>query len=304
MVDHLPRLPGLGHRLHADRRRRGAAGRRDPGRARRGGPGRGVHRRARRGRARAARGRPARQRAQGAGRDVGAGDGLRQARPRLRRARRLAAVAGLVLPAGRPRRARHRPRAGRCCCRPTPTRGCGTTSRPRRSRCPSRSSGCWPGWRRTAPISRHRVPALEAETGLRRDAGRADAQAAGRRRRGRAGRGRLAAHGRAWTYDAEHYDGIVAVRRREADIMRAYTRGERCLMQLLQESLDDPTAEPCGRCSVCPGGLPPPLERRAVPRDGRARCRPAAARRDARRSSRARCGPVERSAAAGGSRPT
>jgi len=62
--------------------------------------------------------------------------------------------------------------------------------------------------------------------------------------------------GKPWEYDSEHYDGIVAVRRREADIMRAYTRGERCLMQLLQESLDDPTAEPCGRCSVCAGSLP------------------------------------------------
>jgi ATP-dependent DNA helicase RecQ len=67
------------------------------------------------------------------------------------------------------------------------------------------------------------------------------------------------ASGTPWAYDAEHYDGIVAVRRREADIMRAYTRGERCLMQLLQESLDDPTAEPCGRCSVCRGELPSDL---------------------------------------------
>jgi ATP-dependent DNA helicase RecQ len=65
--------------------------------------------------------------------------------------------------------------------------------------------------------------------------------------------------GKAWSYDAEHYDGVVAVRRREADIMRAYTRGERCLMQLLQESLDDPSAEPCGRCSVCRGGVPEDL---------------------------------------------
>jgi ATP-dependent DNA helicase RecQ len=64
------------------------------------------------------------------------------------------------------------------------------------------------------------------------------------------------ATGVSWAYDAAHYDGIVDVRRREADIMRAYTRGERCLMQLLQESLDDPTAEPCGRCSVCRGALP------------------------------------------------
>jgi ATP-dependent DNA helicase RecQ len=67
------------------------------------------------------------------------------------------------------------------------------------------------------------------------------------------------ATGTEWSYDAEHYEGVVAVRRREADIMRAYVRGERCLMELLQESLDDPAAEPCGRCSVCRGGLPQAL---------------------------------------------
>jgi len=66
--------------------------------------------------------------------------------------------------------------------------------------------------------------------------------------------------GAEWTYDAEHYDGVVAVRRREADIMRAYVRGERCLMELLQESLDDPAAEPCGRCSVCRERLPDGFE--------------------------------------------
>jgi ATP-dependent DNA helicase RecQ len=64
------------------------------------------------------------------------------------------------------------------------------------------------------------------------------------------------ATGKQWEYEAAHYEGVVAVRRREADIMRAYTRGERCLMELLQASLDDPHAEPCGRCSVCRGGLP------------------------------------------------
>jgi ATP-dependent DNA helicase RecQ len=47
--------------------------------------------------------------------------------------------------------------------------------------------------------------------------------------------------------------------------MRAYTRGDRCLMQLLQESLDDPSAEPCGRCSVCLGALPEPLVARPEP---------------------------------------
>lgn len=59
-----------------------------------------------------------------------------------------------------------------------------------------------------------------------------------------------------WTYDSAHYDGVIAVRQREADIMRDYVRGRRCLMQLLQESLDDPSASPCGRCSVCAGSLP------------------------------------------------
>ena len=61
--------------------------------------------------------------------------------------------------------------------------------------------------------------------------------------------------GRPWHYDAEHYDGVLAVRRREADIMRAYIRGEACLMKLLTEALDDPAAQDCGRCSVCLGRL-------------------------------------------------
>jgi ATP-dependent DNA helicase RecQ len=71
--------------------------------------------------------------------------------------------------------------------------------------------------------------------------------------------------GRPWEYDAAHYEGVVAVRRREAEIMRAYTRGERCLMELLQTSLDDPHAEPCGRCSVCRGDLPEALAGRPSP---------------------------------------
>jgi ATP-dependent DNA helicase RecQ len=64
------------------------------------------------------------------------------------------------------------------------------------------------------------------------------------------------ATGRPWHHDAEHYAGVVAVRRREADVMRRYTAGATCLMELLQEVLDDPHAERCGRCSVCRGGLP------------------------------------------------
>jgi ATP-dependent DNA helicase RecQ len=98
------------------------------------------------------------------------------------------------------------------------------------------------------------VVALEAETGLRRTKielmlkqlavdGAADRSTAG-----------WFATGMPWRYDAQHYEGVLAVRRREADIMRSYVRGERCLMQLLTASLDDPMTEPCGRCSVCLDG--------------------------------------------------
>ncbi|HET6693505.1 MAG TPA: helicase-related protein, partial [Pedococcus sp.] len=106
------------------------------------------------------------------------------------------------------------------------------------------------------PVS---VAAVEAQSGVRR--GRVELMLKQLAVDGVLDRveGGWTATGQPWTYDAEHYDGIVAVRRREADIMRAYTRGERCLMQLLQESLDDPTAEPCGRCSVCRGALPEAL---------------------------------------------
>ena len=48
------------------------------------------------------------------------------------------------------------------------------------------------------------------------------------------------------------------MRAREADIMRAYAGGRGCLMMFLQQALDDPDPEPCGRCSVCTGELPEP----------------------------------------------
>ncbi len=104
------------------------------------------------------------------------------------------------------------------------------------------------------------VPALEAQTGVRR--GRVELLLKQLAVDGVVDRveGGWTGTGKDWSYDHEHYDGVVAVRRREADIMRAYVRGERCLMELLQSSLDDPAAEPCGRCSVCRGGLPEALD--------------------------------------------
>jgi ATP-dependent DNA helicase RecQ len=106
------------------------------------------------------------------------------------------------------------------------------------------------------------VPALEAETGLRR--GRVELMLKQLAVDGAVERveGGWLPTGAQWVYDQEHYDAIIATRRREADIMRAYTRGRRCLMQLLQESLDDTSAQQCGRCSVCLGQLPEPLQSR------------------------------------------
>ena len=102
------------------------------------------------------------------------------------------------------------------------------------------------------------VPAIEAETGLRR--GRLDALLKTLRVDGaveRAGTGWFGT-GREWAYDAEKYRRVVAARRAEADLMRAYAAGARCLMQVLTEALDDPSSGPCGRCSVCTGALPAP----------------------------------------------
>jgi ATP-dependent DNA helicase RecQ len=99
------------------------------------------------------------------------------------------------------------------------------------------------------------VPGLEAQTGVRR--GRVELmlkQLAVDEIVERVDSGWVAT-GREWSHDAEHYEGVVAVRRREAEIMRDYIGGRSCLMELLQRSLDDPHAEPCGRCSVCRGAL-------------------------------------------------
>ena len=59
------------------------------------------------------------------------------------------------------------------------------------------------------------------------------------------------ATGEPWEYDAERYEQVTALRRAEQAAMLAYGSDGRCLMQTLQDELDDPRAEPCGRCAVC-----------------------------------------------------
>ena len=56
-----------------------------------------------------------------------------------------------------------------------------------------------------------------------------------------------------WTYDAERYERVTALRRREQEAMAAFGADGRCLMRALQEELDDPDPADCGRCSVCAG---------------------------------------------------
>jgi ATP-dependent DNA helicase RecQ len=57
--------------------------------------------------------------------------------------------------------------------------------------------------------------------------------------------------GAQWTYDAERYAQVTALRRAEQGAMAAFGTDGRCLMRVLQEELDDPDPRDCGRCSVC-----------------------------------------------------
>ena len=70
---------------------------------------------------------------------------------------------------------------------------------------------------------------------------------------GRAGTRWIAQPGASWTYDAERYGRITELRRREQAAMAGFGTDGRCLMRALQEELDDPDPQDCGRCSVCAG---------------------------------------------------
>src|SRR4051812_10768287 len=72
-----------------------------------------------------------------------------------------------------------------------------------------------------------------------------------------------------WRYDSERYARVTALRRREQEAMAAFGADGRCLMRALQEELDDPDPQNCGRCAVCAGprydgALDPELVRAAT----------------------------------------
>ncbi|MEO7236865.1 MAG: recombinase RecQ, partial [Lapillicoccus sp.] len=56
-----------------------------------------------------------------------------------------------------------------------------------------------------------------------------------------------------WTYDADRYARVAQARDREQGLMLDYERTDTCRMEFLQQSLDDDTATPCGRCDRCAG---------------------------------------------------
>jgi ATP-dependent DNA helicase RecQ len=61
----------------------------------------------------------------------------------------------------------------------------------------------------------------------------------------------LLAQGSDWSYDGERYARVTALRRDEQRAMERFGADGRCLMRVLQEELDDPQPQDCGRCAVC-----------------------------------------------------
>lgn len=53
--------------------------------------------------------------------------------------------------------------------------------------------------------------------------------------------------------DATKIERLTQIREAEQQSMRAYLHSRECLMQFLSRELDDPSAQPCGRCAVCLG---------------------------------------------------
>jgi len=57
--------------------------------------------------------------------------------------------------------------------------------------------------------------------------------------------------GREWSYDGDRYARVAQARAREQQAMLDYIAGSGCRMEFLRAQLDDPAAEPCGRCDNC-----------------------------------------------------
>jgi ATP-dependent DNA helicase RecQ len=69
-------------------------------------------------------------------------------------------------------------------------------------------------------------------------------------------RGGWQATGEPWAYDEPRYARVAAERAREQQAMLDYLATDGCRMEFLRRELDDPAAEPCGRCDNCTGKHP------------------------------------------------
>ena len=73
-----------------------------------------------------------------------------------------------------------------------------------------------------------------------------------------------------WKYDGERYARVTELRRAEQRAMANFGADGRCLMRTLQEQLDDPSPNDCGRCAVCTAPrFAEPLDSRLVELAGR-----------------------------------
>jgi ATP-dependent DNA helicase RecQ len=66
-------------------------------------------------------------------------------------------------------------------------------------------------------------------------------------------RGGWESTGQEWVYDEERHRRVREAREREQAAMLAYLDHDGCRMEYLRRQLDDPGAEPCGRCDRCGG---------------------------------------------------
>ncbi len=55
----------------------------------------------------------------------------------------------------------------------------------------------------------------------------------------------------AWELDAERIERVLQAKRREAQQVKQYVAYSSCLMEFLLKALDDPHAQPCGKCANC-----------------------------------------------------
>ena len=61
------------------------------------------------------------------------------------------------------------------------------------------------------------------------------------------------ATGQPWAYDADRYARVAQARASEQQAMLDYAQTAGCRMEYLRRQLDDPAAQPCGRCDNCTG---------------------------------------------------